>query len=313
MIQTAKSSKGNITKEMEVSLSQLSTVTEKLDFWHGIFNTQISEPLEKINSENPFVREKLLFKLFGKGCKLISPLLIPETIYNSHFKDALKNPEFTYWFLKYNAANWLQITKELHNIDEKLNSPLALLHIEGELKEINDFEQRANQLLIDKKIDYYKEYSYSQHSKEIEYLRIRADYYKTHWLYFVQAIGNTTVTMYAKHILFKEYLQKELIRLQNSLPPIEDAYKNSIWFKVGLLFANGEMGKLQLKHDNNATAIARELGNKNYRPYISETISNTNTTDKNIYANADKVLKIYNHCIENNISIIESFQQIQSK
>ena len=85
------------------------------------------------------------------------------------------------------------------------------------------------------------------------------------------------------------------------------------WFKVGLLFANGEMDSLFEKHKSgdtpNFTAVARELGDKNLRPYISESYSGTNETDKNIFINKDKVEKILNYCKTNNINVLETFNE----
>lgn len=86
-----------------------------------------------------------------------------------------------------------------------------------------------------------------------------------------------------------------------------DNYKNTIWFKVGLLFATGEMDKLITRFNGNATQIAKHLQNKNYRPFISESISKTNKNDKNVFSDQGKLLKIQKHCIENKILMIDSF------
>lgn len=92
-----------------------------------------------------------------------------------------------------------------------------------------------------------------------------------------------------------------------------DAKQNKLWFHVGLLFANGEMDNLISKHDNqgtpNCTAIAKELGNKNFRPYISESYSGTNQDNKNIFSNQDKVSYILNYCENKGIPVVDKFKQ----
>ena len=96
-----------------------------------------------------------------------------------------------------------------------------------------------------------------------------------------------------------------------------DKYKNFAWFEVGILFATGEMLNLQLIYNNNATQIAKfKFHNewKKYRPYISESISNTTSSDKNIFSSNTKLLKIKKHCAEKNIHIISDFiNQIKPK
>lgn len=91
----------------------------------------------------------------------------------------------------------------------------------------------------------------------------------------------------------------------------DDKKTNRIWFRVGLLFANGKMDNLIAKHKTgtmtNSTAIANELGNKNFRPYISESISGTNINDKNIFSNQEKISFIVKYCESNGIPIADSF------
>lgn len=85
------------------------------------------------------------------------------------------------------------------------------------------------------------------------------------------------------------------------------SFKEDYWFKVGLLFATGEMKVLLDDKNGNATQVAKELGNSNYRPYISESVSGQNKNDKNIFSNIDKMQKIINHCEENDINICSDF------
>jgi hypothetical protein len=110
---------------------------------------------------------------------------------------------------------------------------------------------------------------------------------------------------------FKKWLNERKVSLeQNPSGKVGDNYTNAIWFKVGLHFATGKIAKLLLKHSNNYTAIAKEMGNKNFRPYISESVANTNKTDKNIFSNSIKLKKILGHCITNNIQVTDEFKRL---
>jgi len=103
--------------------------------------------------------------------------------------------------------------------------------------------------------------------------------------------------------MFKSFVDKPNGKLEEKL-----LYRNTLWFKVGISLANGEIDNLILE-GNNSTQIAKILGNKNYRPYISESIGNANKSDKNIYKNSPKMLIIYHHCIENEIDMTFSFKK----
>jgi hypothetical protein len=89
-----------------------------------------------------------------------------------------------------------------------------------------------------------------------------------------------------------------------------------LWFKVGLLFANGEMDSLieESKDKNipNFSAISRKLKNMNFRPYISESYYSKNNK-KNIFLSKPKVSYLEKYCKENNIPIVESFKAYVKK
>lgn len=117
-----------------------------------------------------------------------------------------------------------------------------------------------------------------------------------------------------KYFALFEKLEKEIEELYfdvNKLPQIaiskQSENENKIWFTVGLIFAKGEINELISKHNRNYTKIANELGNKSFRPYISETASNSTNSDKNIYCNWKKMKAIYDYCQINNIKIHDDF------
>ncbi len=88
-----------------------------------------------------------------------------------------------------------------------------------------------------------------------------------------------------------------------------NAYKKKIWFRVGLMFANGEMQELLKQPKANPTNVAKKLNNMGYNKYILATHNNysKNNLDKNIYADPYKLQMIYDHCKENNIDIVDDF------
>jgi hypothetical protein len=229
--------------KLKIKIDKNLTITEKLNYWQNVIETNISEPLKK-KYGNDFLfkfeaeqeQRKILTKLFGLKYNLVSPLLIPIHIYNEHFENGLNEPEFTYWFLKYNSQTFFEVEIIMKRLPEKLNTPLSENFINVELKKLNDFEIRAESLLHENKFDIYDEYSYSEYTKEIEYLRIKAEYYKTHALPSVHAIGNTTVVLYAEHILLKEFLENELkkVQPQNRLQLIKGAVVTNKWANSSL-------------------------------------------------------------------------------
>lgn len=85
-------------------------------------------------------------------------------------------------------------------------------------------------------------------------------------------------------------------------------HKNTLWFQIGLLFATGEMKVLLANHENNATHIAKNLGNRNLRPYITESVSKTNANDKNIFSSRKKMLYIIDYCDKSGIEVTDEFR-----
>jgi hypothetical protein len=129
-----------------------------------------------------------------------------------------------------------------------------------------------------------------------------------------QKIGTPTNQVLA-HVIWHYYnwlvsMYSEEVDTVNKIK----SYKDELWFIVGVKFASGEIDKLfethKTKQSNpNFTEIARQLGNKNLRPYLSESTNNTNETDKNIFSNQGKVMKILDYCNMNNIEVVDSFHK----
>ncbi len=101
--------------------------------------------------------------------------------------------------------------------------------------------------------------------------------------------------------------QSQYLDPQQSQTTIKKDQTGNYWFKVGLLFANGEMDKHISDFKSNSTQIANKLGNSNFRPFISESISGTNTSDKNIFSSKKKMETIISYCKDNSITIMDHF------
>ena len=104
-----------------------------------------------------------------------------------------------------------------------------------------------------------------------------------------------------------KFLEKQLIKIKEPQQSKSNNNENMIWFKVGLLFATGEMNNLITKFNSNATQIAKDLQNINYRPYITESISKRHNNDKNIFSNRLKMQSIIDYCNLHNIEVKDEF------
>ena len=115
---------------------------------------------------------------------------------------------------------------------------------------------------------------------------------------------------------YREYLEKrktikqpeaiDLIGTSNTEKIKKNEDKN--WFKVGLLFATGEITDLLKKFENNATQIAKHKGNISFRPHITESLGNSKKTSSQSIYYPDKFKVVYNHCKENNIKMTIDFE-----
>ena len=119
------------------------------------------------------------------------------------------------------------------------------------------------------------------------------------------------------HTFIDELLMKEVTNSHDfvSDPTIssdKSDYKNEAWFKIGLLFANGEMDTLLRTFKSNGTQIANHLGNKNgLRPYITESIGvKKKISNKSVFSDRGKMDKIILHCNENNIPVVSAFLEL---
>ena len=114
---------------------------------------------------------------------------------------------------------------------------------------------------------------------------------------------------------YKTFISNEIDSTVLDKPNNKKQITDTSWFKVGLLFATGEMEKMINKHNGNFTQIAKEIYSDNwgsYRPYMSESVAERSANDKNIFHNLTKIKQIQDYCILNNIEMIDSFSSIKS-
>lgn len=114
---------------------------------------------------------------------------------------------------------------------------------------------------------------------------------ETIWLYY----------NWLKELLVQEYYEIKSKDIEKK----SDKYLANYWFIVGLAFAKGEIGSEECL--KSSSELARAMGNKNFRPYLSESINNSNVNDKNVFSDSDKINKIILYCEEENIEIDEYF------
>jgi hypothetical protein len=116
-----------------------------------------------------------------------------------------------------------------------------------------------------------------------------------------------------RYNVFLKSIQIQFQQTENN--KFDEKYKAQILFKVGLLFAKGEMNKYFTVNSKNSTVmnseytapkIAKELGNDRYNKYILASINNYTDKEngnKNIFNSLDMMTKIISHCKTENIPV----------
>lgn len=114
-----------------------------------------------------------------------------------------------------------------------------------------------------------------------------------------------------------EKINPKSANIETNINVSDTKYKSTFWFKVGLLFAKGELNKYYnsnktgFKNRYSAPKVAKEIGLEDAEKNILATINNypldNVNADKNIYNSKDKMDKIIKHCNENQITIDDYF------
>lgn len=186
---------------LEHELSQKPTITEKLNCWLEI-KDNFKDIYYKAGTES---------------------LAMPESIYKAHFEPHRTEPEYVYWLLKYEAKDFFErilLTQ----------SEIALAETKEELEyQLNKIVERENLVEQNRKL---KNYDYTKvlykldgtQNYDIEYLRIKNNYHsnfdKTKHSTYDGFVNDTNVSIYANHILLKNYLEAKLKELEQPSPAI---------------------------------------------------------------------------------------------
>lgn len=187
-------------KQAEAVLSTLKTITEKLNYWNENFNKN------ECNYE------------FTQNHNIITAISIPKELYLKHFEPFSKTPDFTFWFLEFYSKDWSKYLLNAMDFDKKKDTPLYKVFIEAELNDIDVFEKKALELLRNKSIDIYSSRDEHKYLIEVEYLRVKNNYYKDHVYSNLDVLGSTTKTIFAKYVFIKNLLLDELERINKNEP-----------------------------------------------------------------------------------------------
>lgn len=192
-----------------------------------------------------------------------------------------------YYFERY--ANTISFPKNCQKLIPEYFELKQTRYLEKKAASILTVDQLKSRFLEDEVLTVRNEIEalrkkYPEFSKNPEFLQINQDYLM--WL------ETKTVQL--------EAAQPEKVK--------SDRDEEQNWFKVGLLFATGEIYPLLAKHKNNATHLAKELGNeKGFRPFISDSKGDSADRPTNIFSRPKKITTLHSYCIENKKDMCDEF------
>lgn len=162
-----------------------------------------------------------------------------------------------------------------------------------------------------------------KHSKEIHFLESEIDKCDSlyHYWKFIYPDSKAEDYIFSLNER-KKYLESKIIAIENNNDKEQKEtpknYEEKIWFKIGLLFAQGiiqDMYKETINHAEVSRKVNEEysqnfidFSNKSLRPYITDT-NTGRKTDKDIYSKLDKMKFIREYCIKKDINICTDFQE----
>jgi hypothetical protein len=211
-----KSIPNKVLFKLQRSIEHFDSIADKLEVLRAFYEEQVERKIEvpEIFKDTPIGGvafradfreevESISFKLFPEARKLYTSLYIPDSLFQFNFEFVQEDPEFTFWFLKYNARKHFE-SYVMAEIYEDLLSPLRNEHILGYLKDLEREEQTVRDLVSKHQI--HADLENPDYTKETELLRIIEGYYEINPVQDVFAAGNLTVEQYARHIYLREYL-----------------------------------------------------------------------------------------------------------
>lgn len=210
--------------DLQRSIEHLDGISEKLEILKKYYEEEVESkivvpeifrdtPIGGVAFLSKFKEEveSICFQIFPEAQWLYTSIYIPDRLFQFNFEFVQDEPEYTFWFLKYNAKRHFE-SYIMCEIYENLQSQLRKEHIEGYLKDLENGMQKVKELVSTHQIQSDNESL--EFAKETELLRIIEGYYEVNSLHEVFADSNPTVLQYARHIWLKAYL----VSLQSEPP-----------------------------------------------------------------------------------------------
>lgn len=202
---------------LQRSIENLDSIPEKLEVLREFYKAEVEGRMEvpEIFRDTPIGHvaflpkykeevETISFEIFPEANRLYTTLYIPDSLFRFNFEFVQDDPEYTFWFLKYNGKKHFE-SYIMCEIYEDLQSPLRKEHIEGYLKELENVVKVVKELVSSHQIHSSKHNP--EFPKETELLRILEGYYELNPLNDVFSTDSVNVELYAKHIFLKDYLE----------------------------------------------------------------------------------------------------------
>nr|WP_315144489.1 hypothetical protein [uncultured Flavobacterium sp.] len=188
---------------------------------------------------------------------------------------------------------------------------------------LNEFKQKQAELLgnIYNDSDAFDEFIKDETTKTQTRIEAQKEYLLKHKHHKFESKENDikVCEAYIQYLKRKKDEIKEPQQTETIKP--DEKYKTQSLFKVGLLFAKGEMNKYFSVNGKNATVmnsgytapkIANELGNESLKKWILASINNytpdKENGNKNIFNSLDMMTKIISHCEAENIPVDDYFK-----
>lgn len=214
-----KTAKKNLEAALQ-EMNEIQSISGRLDFWANeyfykfrkkstYFDLAGNEYPERQSEYNRSNLAKLISDFFGVS-SLYSPALIPAEIYDVYFQGGLEDPEFTNWFLHFNAQIWFEDYYKAR-FKKKLDKSITPQLIKAELYSLGEFEREADMYLELNKYDPYKECQAEGYREYHLWKRIQVGYFEKEVLRHPHILGgNSAVDIHAKHSFFKPWLEAQL-------------------------------------------------------------------------------------------------------
>lgn len=211
-------------KQLIKELKDIEGIDNKLDYYKNEYYLKYSQDGEKL--------AKVL------QCeKFITPLKLPEAVYNAYFNPYRLNEEekgaYYLWWVDFIAEyDSHYFPKYKRQIDElrRLKDPEKILDKEKE--KIKEFEESVDRLYESGYISFENPLLPEKYFEEQIYLKLSQDYYRVHPSRELAHHLKDIADVKAKYILKKDYLKRYKSQKTNSQANILESPINQIYFSI---------------------------------------------------------------------------------